>query len=302
MFTLNLQVLTPRVVKRPSMTIYEINPQADPRWSALVECDPRSSVFHTTEWLGALHKTYKYVPRVFTYTRPGLQLSSGLAFCEVKSWITGARLVSLPFSDHCEPLVSDAGELRTILAELRKQTAGDLRYIEIRPRSIEIGPQTDFRPYAQHCLSMIDLRPGVEELYSRLHKDSIQRKLRRAEREHVVLDQGRSEKFLLEFYELMVLTRRRHQIPPQPLAWFQNLIQSFGKKLTIHVARVDNKAIASILTLRHKKTIVYKYGCSDERFHNMGAMPFLSGTLFRKQNQSRLRSLIWADRKPVMRG
>jgi lipid II:glycine glycyltransferase (peptidoglycan interpeptide bridge formation enzyme) len=33
--------------------------------------------------------------------------------------------------------------------------------------------------------------------------------------------------------------------------------------------------IAAIITLQHKSTVVYKYGCSDERFHNLGGMPFL---------------------------
>jgi CelD/BcsL family acetyltransferase involved in cellulose biosynthesis len=33
--------------------------------------------------------------------------------------------------------------------------------------------------------------------------------------------------------------------------------------------------IASILTLRHKKSMVYKYGCSDTAFNNMGGMVFL---------------------------
>jgi len=33
--------------------------------------------------------------------------------------------------------------------------------------------------------------------------------------------------------------------------------------------------IASILTLRHRETLVYKYGCSDAEYHNLGGMPFL---------------------------
>jgi lipid II:glycine glycyltransferase (peptidoglycan interpeptide bridge formation enzyme) len=64
-------------------------------------------------------------------------------------------------------------------------------------------------------------------------------------------------------------------LPPQPFHWFQSLIASFGKKLSIRVARLNGMPIASILTLRHKKTLVYKYGCSNDRFHNMGGMPFL---------------------------
>jgi lipid II:glycine glycyltransferase (peptidoglycan interpeptide bridge formation enzyme) len=48
-----------------------------------------------------------------------------------------------------------------------------------------------------------------------------------------------------------------------------------GNRLTIYVARQQNLPIASVLTLTHEKTVVYKYGCSDERFHNLGGMPFL---------------------------
>jgi lipid II:glycine glycyltransferase (peptidoglycan interpeptide bridge formation enzyme) len=103
----------------------------------------------------------------------------------------------------------------------------------------------------------------------------MQRKIRRADREHVVLDQGRSESQLREFYELLLLTRRRHRLPPQSFAWFSNLVSCFGERLTIHVARLNDRPIASILTLRHKDTVVYKYGCSDHRFHSVGAMPRL---------------------------
>jgi lipid II:glycine glycyltransferase (peptidoglycan interpeptide bridge formation enzyme) len=62
---------------------------------------------------------------------------------------------------------------------------------------------------------------------------------------------------------------------PQPRAWFKNLLEYLGEKLEIRVARKAGVAIAAILTLRYRSTDVYKYGCSDERFHNLGAMPFL---------------------------
>jgi hypothetical protein len=45
--------------------------------------------------------------------------------------------------------------------------------------------------------------------------------------------------------------------------------------VTIHVASKDGRAIASILTLSFKKTMVYKYGGSDARHHRLGGMPFL---------------------------
>jgi lipid II:glycine glycyltransferase (peptidoglycan interpeptide bridge formation enzyme) len=41
------------------------------------------------------------------------------------------------------------------------------------------------------------------------------------------------------------------------------------------VARKNGAAIAAILTLRHSSTVIYKYGCSDGAFHQLGGMPFL---------------------------
>jgi lipid II:glycine glycyltransferase (peptidoglycan interpeptide bridge formation enzyme) len=74
---------------------------------------------------------------------------------------------------------------------------------------------------------------------------------------------------------LLVITRKRHQLPPQPYAWFRNLLKCFGEALEIRVAYKDKVPIASVLTLQFKGIVYYKYGCSDARFNNLGATPLL---------------------------
>jgi len=37
----------------------------------------------------------------------------------------------------------------------------------------------------------------------------------------------------------------------------------------------DSAPVASIITLAYKNSLVYKYGCSDSRFNNLGGTPFL---------------------------
>jgi hypothetical protein len=285
-----------------SWPVYEIDPLQDHRWSTLVESHPRSSVFHTTQWLEALRRTYDYTPKAFTTSPPGTLLTNGIVFCQVDSWLTGPRLVSLPFSDHCDPLLRHVEDLNALLAEVRKKTSGKLRYTEIRPRSIEVGAQCGFRAHSQYYLHVLKLHASIEELHSRLHKNSIQRKIRRAQREHVLSDQGQSEEMLKEFYGLLVLTRRRHRLPPQPFAWFRNLVDCFGNLLTIRVARVNGQPIASILTLRHKQRIVYKYGCSDVRFHSLGGMPFLFWQAIQEAKLEQLRELDLGRSEPSNTG
>jgi len=184
-------------------------------------------------------------------------------------------LVSLPFSDHCDPLVESVDDLEALLSALGGKMARPFTHAEIRSRATPLESQSNFKPWGQYHLHVLDLRPSLEEVYSHLHKNGMQRKIRRAERECVVTDQGRSETILQEFYGLILKTHRRHRVPPQPLAWFRNVIECCGSRVTIYIARVDNRPIGSIFTLRHKESLVYKYGGSDERFHNLGAMPCL---------------------------
>jgi hypothetical protein len=91
-----------------SRSVYRVDPLRDPRWKQFIAKDQRSSIFHTPEWLDALRRTYGYVPVVLTTSPPDVPLRNGIALCSVSSWLTGERLVSLPFSDHCELLVNDS--------------------------------------------------------------------------------------------------------------------------------------------------------------------------------------------------
>jgi CelD/BcsL family acetyltransferase involved in cellulose biosynthesis len=255
---------------------HEIRPLDDPRWAELARWHPRASVFHTIPWLQALQRTYGYEPIAYTTSSPGAPLEDGMVFCRIASWATGRRLVSLPFSDHCEPLLAAPGEEHLFLAGLEESLRQDhLRYIEIRTtRPFEV-PAGLFRSNYVYALHQINLDSDLATLFHRFHKSSTQRKIQRAHREGLEYQEGRSDFLLNVFWHLLVLTRRRHQIPPQPVTWFRNLIDGFGGALKIRVAFQAKRPVAAILTLRHRDTLVFKYGCSDARFNHLGGTHLL---------------------------
>jgi CelD/BcsL family acetyltransferase involved in cellulose biosynthesis len=257
-------------------TVYELDPLNDPRWETLVRNHPRASVFHTTNWLKALQTTYGYDPVVVTTCPRQVALTNGLVFCRVKSWLTGRRLVSLPFSDHCEPLVGNAIELDELLVNLRHQVDnGGWNYIEIRPTSSQPSSRTGLSRSVTYWLHRLSLSASTQELFHNLHKSCVQRKIRRAEREKLKYDEGTSELLLQKFYKLLVITRRRLFLPPQPQSWFRTLIALFGNDLKIRVVSKDDLPVASIVTIAHGRSVVYKYGCSDARFNRFGGMALL---------------------------
>jgi CelD/BcsL family acetyltransferase involved in cellulose biosynthesis len=276
MVTADDELQSPARTEHAAANIYELDPTCDSRWGDLVNSHPQASVFHGTKWLRALRTAYGYEPIVITTCPPRVPLKNGLVFCRIKSWVTGRRYVSLPFSDHCEPLIDRPDELDEMLLHMRRYVDRDRwKYIEIRPVSGQPGSHTEFRRLVTYSFHRLDLSLSAEKLYRNFHKDCVQRKIRRAEREKLQYEEGASEDLLQKFYRLLVITRRRQYLPPQPLAWFRGLIAAFGSDLKIRVASKNGVAVASILTLTHKKSMIYKYGCSNVAFNNLGGTALL---------------------------
>jgi len=160
-----------------------------------------------------------------------------------------------------------------------------LKYIELRPLSL-LHASAGLPPSHSYCWHELDTRPSLERIFQILHPGSIQRKIRRAGRERLSYEVGRSERLLNDFYGLVLMTRKRLQVLPQPRRWFENLVKCVGDKVEIRLARKNDVPIAAILSLRHRSSVIYKYGCSDKRYHNLGGMPFLFWNLIEESKAS----------------
>src|SRR5262249_29621570 len=140
---------------------HQIDPVQDPHWDSLVQAHPKASVFHTVPWLRTLQATYGYKPVAFTTCPPHSELWNGLVGCEIESWLTGHRFVSLPFSDHCEPLCDSADELVFLVRHLQHISEEKKRkYFQLRPtqenRALTDGTSGCF-PSERYFLHKIDL-------------------------------------------------------------------------------------------------------------------------------------------------
>lgn len=256
------------------MRVFQIDPIADTRWERFLERHPRASVFHTPAWLNALRATYGYRPTVFTTSSFGCELTNGVLLCRVDSCLTGRRLVSVPFSDHCEPLVDDREQLQCIINNLREEWKGcGWKYIELRALDADMSGFAELDESQIFCLHRLDLQASLEDLFQGFHASCIRRKILRAEREGLSYEEGRTEALVEKFYRLFVLTRRKQMLLPSSIGWFRNLVLS--GIATIHLAANHGEPVAGILTLRYKNTLVYKYGCSDQRNQSLGGTQLL---------------------------
>jgi len=256
--------------------VHVVDPLTDPRWPVFLERHQAASVFHSCGWLRTLEMTYGYEPFAVTTSMPTEPLTNALLFCVVQSWVTGDRVVSLPFTDHCEPLVENSEQLRALCVHLETlRSTQRWRYTEIRNSSTFLGLAESLKESKVYQWHRLDLRPSLDELYKGFHRDCIRRRIRHAERQNLRHEEGRHESLVRSFYDLIVTTRLRKHLPPQPFEWFHNLAAYMGDNVCIRVAFTQDRPVAGILTMNHGKTLSYKYGGSDARFNHLGATPML---------------------------
>lgn len=239
------------------------NPLERTSWDAdLAASFPTASPFFQSSWVRVLASTYTYTPQ-FLVRRDAGRLCAVLPLMEVRSWLTGCRGVSLPFTDECAALTEDAQDLDSLYRRaLDLGRARNWRYLELRgtrPNDPQAVPSLSFFEHA------LQLENNPAALLSRFDS-SVRRALRKAETEGVAVEISTSLESVRTFYRLFGQTRRRHGLPPQPFEFFRQIHQHLlapGQGMTV-LARWRGQPIAGAIFFRQGKRALYKFGASDD--------------------------------------
>ena len=248
-----------------AMSIEQLDPIADPRWARFVDATPGASVFAHPAWLELLARCYRYEFSSLCTTGDDGELVVGMPLARVESRLTGRRLVSLPFSDHCPPVrAAGAGpeadlRLAEALADLRRSSALKIEIHDALP--LVDGAHV----VSRFLLHRLELENDAEAVLGRASK-SQKRKRTKARREGVTTRVGTDRAALDTFYGLHLGTRRRLGVPTQPRRFIRGFEQLFARGLGyVLIAEYQGQPIAAAVFLTFGDTTVYKYGASDER-------------------------------------
>lgn len=241
-----------------------IDPIQCPEWDVLVQKTPDSTIFHTSYWARTLRNSYNYHPLYLVQFQHG-KITTLVPVMEVRSFLTGTRGVSLPFTDYCEPIMGSQSSWKEVMDCLiaygRKKKWTSL---EMRGGSSVMGTVQCSSQYYRHRFA---LAGNIDLIYRHL-KSSIKRNIRKAESAGVVITHEKTPAALNLFYTLHCETRKKHGVPPQPFHFFQHLLehvidQNHGQIVT---ARYEGKIVAAAIYLHFNDHAVYKYGASDDRY------------------------------------
>lgn len=251
----------------PAIAVRRVNPLAETDWDAQLASCPGAVFFHTAAWARVLHETYGFRPVYLVAEDPdgGRAL---LPLMEIDSWLTGRRGVSLPFTDECRPAGGDEHtHCALTLAALACADDRRWRYLELRGGRGQMGRAPASTRYYGHEL---ELQGNAAALFAGC-ESSVRRAVRKASGSDLQIEFRRSMEAMRSFHALLCQTRQRHGVPPQPLAFFEQVQRHVLAKNQgwVVLATLHNRPVAAAVFFHHGRSALYKYGASDDSFQHL---------------------------------
>ena len=238
-----------------------IDPCTSPVWLDFVTQHPDAGIFHHPVWLRLLNRIYGYRTFGVCLMDKG-KIVSGIPFMEVRSWITGRRWISVPFSDHCKPLLSSAQHATLLLQYLAEKISKEIPRIEIRwgiESGVHVYKEANF---VNHSLTLC---PTPDIVFKTFKKTQVQQPILKAMREGVEVTECKTIYEFARFYDLQVDTRKRLGVPAQPgkffrAIWDDIVVPRHGFAL---LASRETKVIGGAVFFSFAGRVTYKYAASD---------------------------------------
>ena len=188
---------------------------------------------------------------------------------EVKSFLTGKRGVSLPFTDHCPPIAENEHAFHEMFkhvidyGEKANWNAIDLKCCVNYLR----GTTLPFETFLTHDLNVSQ---NQEEIFSAF-RDSTKRNIKKAIQNRVQVKVQNSLKSVKQYYRLNCMTRKQHGLPPQPFHFFKKIHEHIisQNKGFVSIATHQENVIAGAVFFHFHNQAIFKYGASDQKYLNL---------------------------------
>jgi CelD/BcsL family acetyltransferase involved in cellulose biosynthesis len=241
------------------MRTIDVDPRTDPLWQKLIEQHP-SDAFHSPGWMRVLSDTYGFEVNACVLLDNAGEPIAGIPFVRIADF-KGERIVTLPFSDYCDPLVGEPGHWQQLTQPLLAENCSfTLRCLH---NSLPLEDER-FEVVNKAKWHGLDLRPDLDTLWHGLH-DSARRAIRKAEKQGVVVHNARDVETLRAFFELHLGVRKyKYHLLAQPYIFFENIWRQFIEEQcgALLVAAYEDEIIGGVLYLEWKDGLYYKFNAS----------------------------------------
>jgi FemAB-related protein (PEP-CTERM system-associated) len=245
------------------------------RWTAFVERCPEATFFHRIEWKDVIEDVFRHRTHYLLAEREG-SVVGVLPLAEVRSWIFGHSLVSLPFCVYGGSAVTDpdaAERLHHVACELARSLGVD--HVELRHR---VAKETTWP-----CQDLYVTFRKVISADPEANLAAIPRKQRAMVRKGIKAGlAAESDNSVDRFFALYADNVHRHGTPPLPKRYFEALRRAFGNDCRVHtVVDTAGAPVSSVLSFYFRDEVLPYYAGDAVRARDLAANDFKYWALMR---------------------
>ncbi len=258
------------MVENPSPSADErievIDPLVNPEWDRFASSHPFASIFHGTPWCRILVETFGYNPR-YLVLKDGGTIRAGLPLMAIKSILTGRRLISLPRTSYCDPLVEEGRDWELLYSAakdlLRRERFG---FLEIKTQlNSSLPGTTGMKCYDHFYNQVLVLGKDLASLWEGFHRTCVRQRIQRAVNDGVRVRTVDDLDGVRDFYRLYMMNARRQLIPPRPFRFFEKIFREFSPNRHVFflLGEKDGVTGAAGMFFLFNRTMTFEYNAVD---------------------------------------
>ena len=230
----------------------------------------KQTLYYTSAWLDLITEIYGYSLIQLTCTNASGHVTGFLPLSLIHSPVTGRRLISLPFSDHCPLLAADEASANDLVDRaIRLAQEKRVKYLELRAGVNDVlTTRTDLVAGDLYVRWLKPLVADTDTVWRSIHK-SVRGSVKKAQRRHVQVYMAENRESMEHYYRLHLLTRsKKHGMPAQSRRYFFKLWDAFAPSgaLRLWLAEHQGTVVAAAISLASGTTVRWAYNSSDERY------------------------------------
>lgn len=249
--------------------IRRAGPQDIETWDLYVNKHPGGTVFHLNAWKAVIESSFHHKSLYFIAEKHGSVCGIFPVF-EIKSWLFGHYLVSIPFAE-VGGCLADGPEIERALIEEASRVTDkkNALYLEIRNRNRV--PDLDTKTLYYNFSKEISVDHD-ENLRAIPRKSRAM--VRNAIKKGLVAEFGHH--LLSKFYDILALNYHRLGTPVFSKKMFTNFLKYYPESSDILLVNTkDGKKAAAVLFFIHKNRILPYYAGSDFSLRHLGPNDFM---------------------------
>ncbi len=259
-----------------------IDPCKDPRWDEFVASHPYGWIVHLSGWKEVIEETFPhmkghYLALVDSKTNT---IEAGLPIYEVRSWLTGNRLVSIPFATLSDPLAVNEIQLQKLLGTIESHAMAKKNH----PLILRLFQTKDLfanrkanlsEMYLTHEMALQPNPETVQKTFSR----NVRRIINTFDNGPLTIKQASPDDLgsIGIFFDLYTKTRKRLGLPAQPFSMFRALFRLFAPEghISLLTALHKEKPVGGLIVLKFKDRVSSEFLASDYALRDLNIDHFL---------------------------